>query len=86
MFLKTSRLISRRSLAQEFCDSGLIKVNGMPAKSSKDVKVGDEITIDRRNRRTVVCVKLVPEKKQVSKQMAADLYEILKDEAGIGSA
>lgn len=81
MFLKTSRLILRRSLAQEFCDAGLIEVNGAQSKSSKEIKPGDEIAIKRRNRITRVTVTAVPEKKQVSKADAGDLYNIIADEA-----
>ena len=80
LFLKTSRLIPRRSLAQEFCDAGLIKVNGAAAKSSKEVKTGDEIEIKRRNRLTLLKVLEIPAKKQVSKESAADLFEILGEE------
>lgn len=80
MFLKTSRLIPRRSLAQEFCDAGLIEVNGTKAKSSKEIKAGDNITIKRRNRITRIIVNSVPEKKQVSKADAGDLYDIVADE------
>ena len=42
LFLKVSRLVPRRSLAQEFCDAGVVSVNGASAKSSKEVKAGDE--------------------------------------------
>jgi len=80
LFLKASRLIPRRSLAQEFCDKSLIKVNDAKAKSSKEVKAGDTIEIKRRNRRTVVRILAVPQSKQVSKAAADDLYEILADE------
>lgn len=80
LFLKASRLIPRRSLAQEFCDKGLIKVNGTKAKSSKEVKVGDTIEIKRRNRRTTVRILTIPQNKQVSKTAAEELYEILSDE------
>jgi ribosomal 50S subunit-recycling heat shock protein len=80
LFLKTSRLIPRRSLAQEFCDAGLIKINGAAAKSSKEVKTGDEIEIKRRNRLTLLKVLEIPAKKQVSKESAADLFEILGEE------
>lgn len=80
LFLKASRLIPRRSLAQEFCDAGLIKVNDLPAKSSKEIKQNDIIEIKRRNRLTSIKVLEVPSKKQVSKQEAADLYEIISDE------
>jgi len=80
LFLKTSRLIPRRSLAQEFCDAGLIKVNGAAAKSSKEVKTGDEIEIKRRSRLTRLRIVEIPAQKQVSKQSAAGLFEILGEE------
>lgn len=80
LFLKTSRLLQRRSLAQEFCDAGLIKVNGAAAKSSKDVAAGDEVEIKRRNRRTTIRINAVPASKQVAKAQASELYEILRDE------
>lgn len=77
LFLKVSRLIARRSLAQEFCDAGLIRVNGASAKSSKDVKAGDEIEVRRGERLTKVRVLQIPDKKQVAKSAAADLYQII---------
>jgi len=80
IFLKSSRLVPRRSLAQEFCDLGIVEVNGAVAKSSKEVKAGDRITINRRNRKTTVRVTSVPDKKQVSKQEAPDLFELISDE------
>lgn len=80
IFLKTSRLIARRSLAQEFCDAGLVEVSGLKAKSSKEIKSGDEIEIKRRNRLTKVRVLQIPAKKQVSKSDSEHLYEILTDE------
>ena len=80
LFLKVSRLIPRRSLAQEFCDAGLVKVNGLIAKSSKEVKATDEIEIKRRNRLTKIKVLEIPAKKQVSRANAADIYEIISEE------
>lgn len=80
LYLKASRLILRRSLAQEFCDAGLIKVNGLTAKSSKEVKANDLIEIHRRNRQTKIKVLRVPDKKQVSRSEAAELYEIVSEE------
>ena len=80
VFLKLSRLVPRRSLAQEFCDAGLIEVNGTISKSSKEVKAGDTIAINRRNRKTVVRIVSVPDKKQVSKQDAPDLIELISDD------
>ena len=44
-YLKVSRLIKRRTVANEACDNARISVNGRPAKASYDVKVGDQIEI-----------------------------------------
>lgn len=44
-FLKVSRLIKRRTVANEACDAGRVMVNGKPAKASVQVKVGDIIEI-----------------------------------------
>lgn len=44
-FLKVSRLIKRRTIANEACDAGRVMVNGKPAKASVNVKIGDEIEI-----------------------------------------
>ena len=44
-YLKISRLIKRRTVANEACDSGRILVNGRPAKASYDVKIGDRLEI-----------------------------------------
>ena len=79
LFLKASRLASRRSAAQELCDAGLVAVNGTQARSSKEIKVGDEIAISRRDKLTRVQVKSVPESKQVSKADAPSPYEILEN-------
>ena len=44
-YLKVSRLIKRRTVANEACDNGLVSVNGQPQRASYEVKVGDEITL-----------------------------------------
>ena len=80
LFLKASRLILRRSLAQEFCDAGLVRVNGLKAKSSREVKTGDEIEIKKQNRLLSVRVLQIPASKQVSRAEAPNLYEILAEE------
>lgn len=79
LFLKISRLLPRRTVAQEFCDSGLISVNGSVAKSAKEVKAGDEIEIRRRSRVILIKVVSVPEKKQIAKADAPSLFEILNE-------
>ncbi|MDQ3635396.1 MAG: S4 domain-containing protein [Acidobacteriota bacterium] len=80
LYLKSTRLILRRSLAKEFTKAGLVNVNGVKAKSGREVKVGDEIEIKRHNHLTKVKVTEVPQKKQVSKNNAANLYEIISEE------
>jgi ribosomal 50S subunit-recycling heat shock protein len=79
LFLKVSRLVLRRSVAQELCDAGLIFVNGSKAKASKEVKASDRIEIKRRSRHTSVEVLNIPVAKQISKGSAADLYRLLED-------
>ena len=44
-YLKVSRLIKRRTVANEACDNGLISVNGKAARASYEVKVGDQISL-----------------------------------------
>ncbi len=44
-YLKVSRIIKRRTIANEACDAGKVEVNGKIARASYDVKVGDEIKI-----------------------------------------
>ena len=44
-YLKVSRLIKRRTVANEACDAGRVEVNGKPARASYDVKTGDTITL-----------------------------------------
>lgn len=79
LFLKASRLCPRRAVAQELCDAGAVEVNGTPAKSSRTVREGDEITLRRRRRVTTLRVLSIPKTKQVARHEAASLYEILND-------
>jgi ribosomal 50S subunit-recycling heat shock protein len=79
LFLKVSRLVARRSLAQQFCDAGMVTVNGVQGKASKEVKVGDQIEIKRRGHSTLLAVIDLPETKQLSKSAAGDLYRIINE-------
>ena len=76
-FLKVSRLIKRRTVANEVSDMGRVFVNGNAAKASKQLKEGDIITIEYANRNLVVKVLKVPEN-NVSIQEASSLYEIIE--------
>ena len=53
-YLKVSRLIKRRTVANEACDAGRVSINGKPAKASAEVKVGDIIEIGFGNRQVKV--------------------------------
>ena len=75
-FLKVSRLIKRRTVANEVSDMGRVLVNGNPAKPSKQLKTGDIITIEYANRKVEARVLKVPEG-NVSVQEASSLYELI---------
>ena len=73
-FLKVSRLIKRRTVANDVSDQGRVLVNDMPAKPSKQLKVGDIIKIEHFNKIVVVKVLKVPTG-NVSVQESSSLYE-----------
>ena len=74
-YLKVSRLIKRRTVANEACDAEKITVNGKIARASYDVKVGDEIEIN--TGRTPLTVKVLKVVEVVRKDGASDLYEVI---------
>ncbi|MDE5583322.1 MAG: RNA-binding S4 domain-containing protein [Ruminococcus sp.] len=73
-YLKVTRLIKRRTVANEACDAGKIVVNGKTARASYDVKVGDVIEINMGTRPLKVRVVNVTE--HATKENASDNYEI----------
>lgn len=74
-FLKVSRLIKRRTIANEACDAGRITANGKPAKASYDVKEGDVLEIRLGERLLKVQVQQVAD--HVLKNDAALMYKVL---------
>jgi len=76
-YLRASRLVLRRTVAQELCEAGAVEVNDHPARASRTVREGDRLTLRRRDRALTVRVRTVPETKQVSRAEAASLYEII---------
>lgn len=72
-YLKVSRLIKRRTVANEACDAGKVVVNGKPQRASYDVREGDviEITLGARS----VKVRVTEVKEVVRKEDAAAMYE-----------
>lgn len=74
-YLKVSRLIKRRTVANEACDTGRVSVNGKPAKASAEVKAGDIITIGFGNKEVKVEVLSVQE--TIRKEEAKELFRYL---------
>ena len=74
-FLKVSRIIKRRTVANEACDASHISVNGKPVKASYDVKEGDVITVSFGARSLTVRVTDVRE--HALKAEASSMYEVI---------
>ncbi len=74
-FLKISRLIKRRTVANEACDAGRVTVNGRQAKASAQVKEGDEIEILFGQKS--VRVRVLDIRETTKKEEAKDLFEYL---------
>ena len=75
-YLKVSRLIKRRTLANDVADAGRVIVNGKPAKASYAVKIGDVIEITFGNRPVKVRVLSIDE--PTGTDVARELFEILE--------
>lgn len=76
-YLKVSRLIKRRTVAKEIADKGRISINGKVAKSSTDVKIGDELTLLFGNKTLVV--KVTDMRETTKKDEAENMYEVVSD-------
>ena len=74
-YLKVSRLIKRRTVANSACDAGRVTINDRPAKASTDVKVGDVISISFGNRE--LKVKVTDVRETVKQEEADNMYEEL---------
>ncbi len=74
-FLKVSRLIKRRTIANEACDAGRVTVNDKVAKAGLLVKEGDVIEIKFGS--NITKVQILSVKEQVKKQEAAEMYKSL---------
>ena len=74
-YLKVSRLIKRRTVANEACDAGRVMINGKTAKAGTDVKVGDEIEIGFGTRN--VKVEVLDVQETTRKEDAKELFRYL---------
>ena len=78
-FLKVSRIIKRRTVANDACSGGRVSLNGRVAKPGADVGEGDLLEIRFGNR--VGKYRVLSIKETVRKEGAADLYEVLEEDA-----
>lgn len=76
-YLKVSRLIKRRTVAKEVADKGRIKVNGLLAKSSTDIKINDEVEIQFGNK--LVTIKVLEMMDSTKKEDAGKMYQIISE-------
>ncbi|MCI5569712.1 MAG: RNA-binding S4 domain-containing protein [Candidatus Alectryocaccobium sp.] len=74
-FLKVSRLIKRRTVANEACDAGRVSINGKQAKASSAVKAGDILEIQFGNR--IVKAEITDVRETVKKEEAAQMYRFI---------
>ncbi len=75
-YLKVSRLIKRRTVANEACDAGRILVNDKAARASYDVRIGDKITVGLGSK--PLNVKVISVTEHAKKDEASDLYTIIE--------
>ena len=78
-FLKVSRIIKRRTVANEACSGGRVSLNGKVSKPGADVKVDDIMEIRFGTR--IGRYKILSIKETVRKEQAADMYEVLSEDA-----
>lgn len=77
-YLKVSRLIKRRTVANEACDSARVSVNGRQVKPSYDVKIGDLLTVAFGARK--ITVKVLDIRDTTKKTEAVGMYEVVSEE------
>ena len=76
LYLKVSRVIKRRTLANEVADAGRVLVNGKPAKASYTVKIGDIIEVTFGNR--PVKIRVLSDIEQKGKDVAREMFEVIE--------
>ena len=77
-YLKVSRLIKRRTVANEACDAGRVLVNDKVARASYDVKLGDKVEIQLGNR--IVKVEILEINEYANRETASSLYRVISEE------
>lgn len=77
-YLKVSRLIKRRTVANEACDAGRVLVNGKVARASYDVKLGDKLELQLGNR--ILVVEVLEINEYANRENASNLYRLISEE------
>ena len=80
LFLKTSRLVKRRTVAQEMCGAGRVLVNGQEAKPAKEIGPGDALRLSYSTRIIDVEVLSVPASSKNTKNLPEELYRVIADQ------
>ena len=75
-FLKVSRVIKRRTVAQEACDGGRIEINGKVVKPAKDVRIGDVVTVTFGN--NSMSFEVLSTDERQTKQSAENMYRVIQ--------
>lgn len=75
-YLKISRIIKRRTVANEACDAGRVEVNGKIARASLSIKVGDSISIKFGDKTTML--EILEVKENVRKEDTSSMYRIIQ--------
>jgi len=78
VFLKRSRLVKRRAIAKELISDGAVSLNGRPARSGKNVVVGDRLRMRLWNRQIEIEIERIPDK-AVSSAESRTLYRVLSE-------
>jgi len=78
VYLKLSRLVPRRTVAQQLCETGAVSVNGIRAKSAREVHEGDLLSIQRSDKLTAIRILRIPARPP-SKAAASTFYETLDE-------
>jgi ribosomal 50S subunit-recycling heat shock protein len=77
LYLKTSRLVKRRTVAKELCEAGRVSVNGREEEPSRKVRIGDRVAVRYAVRTIEIEVLALPVRSV--KTSAEDLYRVLSD-------
>ncbi len=75
LYLSTTGLIKRRTVARELCDAGKVKLNGKTAKPGKEIKTGDELALSLSSGRKVIEIIDIPTK-SIRKNEGENYYKL----------